>query len=163
MRRKDRERDAAFAWEVFKTAPYAVLAMVTSEGKPYCVPVNMVADPEHQALYFHCAAEGRKIDHLRANPAVSVNAVSAVANVSAGLTTGYRSANAQGTAVLVEDTEEKLGALRLLTATLAPERLSTLDDYMAKEGCLAHTAIVRVDVKEITGKENSAGLEGTAK
>ena len=77
--------------------------------------------------------------------------------------TGYRSANAQGTAVPVEDTEEKLGALRLLTATLAPERLSTLDDYMAKEGCLAHTVIVRVDVKEITGKENPAGLEGTAK
>ena len=163
MHRKDRERDAAFAWEVFQTAPYAVLAVVTPEGRPYCVPVNAVADPARQALYFHSAMEGTKMDHLRKCPAVSLNAVSAVANVSAGLTTGYRSANAQGTAVFVEDREEKLYALRLLTATLAPERLSTLDDYMAKEGCLAHTAIIRVDVKEMTGKENPAGLEGTAK
>ena len=31
MLRKDRERDAAFAWEVFQKAPYATLSL-TEEG-----------------------------------------------------------------------------------------------------------------------------------
>ena len=44
MRRKDRERDEAFAWEVLKAAPYATLAMTGQDGAPYCVPVNHVVD-----------------------------------------------------------------------------------------------------------------------
>jgi len=159
MRRKDRQRDEVFAWEVLKTAPYGVVAVLTPDGAPYCVPVNLAADPAHRALYFHSAMEGTKIDFLRKNPAVSVNAVSVAVNVPRQLTTGYRSANAQGRAALVTDREEKLRALRLLTATFAPEKLATLDEYMAGEGCPDHTQIVRIDVEELTGKENKYGLE----
>ena len=40
MRRKDRERDAAFAWQVMTAAPYATLSLVDESGKPYAVPVS---------------------------------------------------------------------------------------------------------------------------
>lgn len=40
MRRKDRERDRSFAWEVLKKAPYATLSLTDSQGRPYAVPVN---------------------------------------------------------------------------------------------------------------------------
>ena len=35
MRRKDKERDAAFAWQVLRDATYATLAMTDSDGSPY--------------------------------------------------------------------------------------------------------------------------------
>ena len=41
MCRKDKERDAAFAWQVLRDATYATLAMTDSDGAPYCVPVNL--------------------------------------------------------------------------------------------------------------------------
>ena len=58
MRRKDKERDAAFAWQVLRDATYATLAMTDSDGAPYCVPVNHVADEQGNAVYFHCAGAG---------------------------------------------------------------------------------------------------------
>ena len=68
MRRKDKERDAAFAWQVLRDAAYSVLAMTDADGTPYCVPVNHIADPEHNAVYFHCAGAGRKWTILEKEP-----------------------------------------------------------------------------------------------
>ena len=52
MRRKDRERDAGFAWEVFDRAPFAVLCLRDGQGG-YGVPVSPARMGE--AVYFHCA------------------------------------------------------------------------------------------------------------
>ena len=60
MRRKDKERDAAFAWQVLREAQYATLAMTDTDGTPYCVPVNHIAAAPGNAIYFHCAGAGRK-------------------------------------------------------------------------------------------------------
>ena len=76
MRRKDKERDAAFAWQVLRDATYATLAMTDSDGAPYCVPVNHVADEQGNAVYFHCAGAGRKWDILTKEPPVCLSAVS---------------------------------------------------------------------------------------
>ena len=76
MRRKDKERDAAFAWQVLRDATYATLAMTDSDGAPYCVPVNHVADEAGNAVYFHCAGAGRKWDILTKEPPVCLSAVS---------------------------------------------------------------------------------------
>ena len=50
MRRKDKERDAAFAWQVLRAATYATLAMTDSAGAPYCVTVNNEADEQGNAV-----------------------------------------------------------------------------------------------------------------
>lgn len=41
MRRKDRERDAAFAWEVFTKAPFVTVSMTKPDGTPYAVPLSL--------------------------------------------------------------------------------------------------------------------------
>ena len=60
MRRKDKERDAAFAWQVMAEAPYATLSLVDGEGRPYAVPVSQAAWPAGKCIYFHCALAGKK-------------------------------------------------------------------------------------------------------
>ncbi|MDE6997422.1 MAG: pyridoxamine 5'-phosphate oxidase family protein, partial [Oscillospiraceae bacterium] len=59
MRRKDRERDAAFAWEVFDKAPFGVLSLRDGEGG-YGVPISPARIGE--TVYFHCARTGKKLD-----------------------------------------------------------------------------------------------------
>ena len=120
MRRKEKERDAAFAWQVLRCAPYAVIAMTAEDGTPYCVPVNQVADEAGNAVYFHCAGAGRKWEILTKEPKVCLTAVSKAEIVPGKLTTAYDSAVVRGRTLVVCDAEEKWHALRLLVQTLDP-------------------------------------------
>mgnify|MGYP000054885202 FL=1 len=69
MLRKDRERDAAFAWEVFQKAPYATLSLTDEVGKPYAIPISPVVDEAYHVVYFHCAGHGEKWELLAKKPA----------------------------------------------------------------------------------------------
>ena len=76
MRRKDRERDRSFAWEVLKKAPYATLSLTDGQGRPYAVPVNQAVDEEYHVVYFHCAGAGEKWELLKDGAEVCLSAVS---------------------------------------------------------------------------------------
>ena len=64
MRRKECERDAAFAWEVLKNSIYSTVSMVCPDGTPYATPVNIIGDEVFNALYFHCAGAGEDSGRL---------------------------------------------------------------------------------------------------
>ena len=64
MRRKDRERDRSFAWEVLKNSIYSTVSMVCPDGTPYATPVNIIGDEVYNALYFHCAGAGEDSGRL---------------------------------------------------------------------------------------------------
>lgn len=152
MRRKDKERDAAFAWQVLRDAAYSVLAMTDEDGTPYCVPVNHIADPEHNAVYFHCAGAGRKWTILEKEPPVCLTAVSRAELVPGELTTAYDSAIAEGRAVVVQDPEEKHRALMLLVEALDPASLTRAE--LCSQQTLSHTMLVRIAVEHIAGKQS---------
>ena len=151
MRKTERERDAAFAWQVFRDAVYATLSLATTDGKPYAVPVNAVTDGK--AFYFHCGKEGEKMDILKQNPAVCLSAVSYAAIVPEQLTTLYRSAVVKGNAQIVTDNAEKAYALRLITEFYAPEQVAMLD---TQGSCAQRAQIVKIVPAEITGKEKES-------
>ena len=152
MRRKDRERPEAFAWEVLQKANFATLSMVTAEGLPYAVPVNMVVDSAYKVLYLHCAGEGMKWDILEKEPPVCVSAVSHMAVVPNGLTVSYDSAIVRGRAQVVQDEGERVKALLLLTETMDPRAVSQLNSFMDR--LLDRTKVVKIVPEEVTGKQN---------
>lgn len=51
MRRKDKERDAAFAWQVMAEAPYATLSLVDGEAGP--TPFRCPREPVRRKLHLH--------------------------------------------------------------------------------------------------------------
>lgn len=75
MRKASRMKDPAWALEVFDKAPYVTVSMTRHDGTPYGLPLSLVRKDE-RTFYFHCADEGEKIDCLKANPVVSLSAVS---------------------------------------------------------------------------------------
>lgn len=103
MRRKDREKDAAFAWEVFDRAAFAVLSMRDGEGG-YGVPVSPARIGE--AVYFHCALEGKKLDCLAQWPDASLTAVAEVEPDCFGCK--FRSVILHGRLSPVEDETERI-------------------------------------------------------
>ena len=152
MRRKDKERDAAFAWQVLRDAPYVTLAMTGADGAPYCVPVNHVANESGSSVYFHCAGAGRKWELLEKEPWVCLSAVSKAELIPGELTTAYKSALVQGRAVLVQDPEEKMYALKLLVQALDPVSMSRA--VLCAEHSMQRTMLVKIVPEIITGKES---------
>jgi len=148
MRRQDRARDAAFAWEVFDRAPYGVLSMKDGEGG-YGVPISPARIGE--AVYFHGAPEGKKLCCLAACPEVTVTVVDGVQ--PAYFSVNYRSAILRGRAAVVEDEAEKREALRAISQRYCPEQIGGFDRYAA--AMLEKTWVCRIDVTEITGKERT--------
>lgn len=146
MRRKDRERDAAFAWEVFDRADFAVLSVRDGEGG-YGVPVSPGRIGE--AVYFHCAREGKKLECLSRWPEACLTAVSLLSPDY--FSCQYRSAVLRGRVAPVEDEEERRAALRAITARHCPGDLADFDAYAGPR--MAGVAVYRMDVAEATGKE----------
>ena len=148
MRRKDKERDAAFAWQVLREAQYATLAMTDTDGTPYCVPVNHIADEQGNAIYFHCAGAGRKWDILAKEPPVCLSAVSRAELLPGELTTAYD----HGSAMVVRDAEEKMHALMLLVQALDPVSMERA--HLCSQQSMERTMIVKIVPQQVTGKQS---------
>lgn len=149
MRKSDRKKDAEWAFEVFDKAPYITVSMMRPDGIPYGLPLNLVRKDE-MTFYFHCAAEGEKIDCLKHNPPDSLSAVSkctpAFEEDKNNFTEHYHSAIAIGNAELVTDDIEKIDALRLLCERFLPKYMQYFDEAIAKS--LDRTTVVRITLTE---------------
>ena len=148
MRRKDRQMSEEFAWNIVDKCEYALLAMATEQAQPYGVPVTIAR--KGNAVYFHSAMEGRKIQVLRENPRVCLTCVGDVQVQQDRFTTLYESAMAFGTAQEVLEDAEKIEALRLICQRHTPDNMDAFEK--AVQASLRRTAIWRVTVEEISGK-----------
>ncbi|HWR23994.1 MAG TPA: pyridoxamine 5'-phosphate oxidase family protein [Feifaniaceae bacterium] len=151
MRRKDREQSREFALEAVDTCSYAVLGTVNADGTPYCVPVTIVRDGE--AIYFHGALAGQKIENLAARPQVSLACVSRAVTRQQTYSVDYASAIVTGVARLVTEKEEKAHALRILCGRHTPDAMAGVEKHIAAD--IGHTGVVRITIASITGKANT--------
>lgn len=149
MRKASRQKDAAWALEVFDRAPYVTVSMTRHDGSPYGLPLSLVRSDEN-TFYFHCAGEGEKIDCIRQNPIVSLSAVSKCTpkyeEEKNNFTEYFHSAIALGKAEFVEDRNEKILALRLLCERFLPNYMDHFDEAIARS--LDRTTIVRITLSE---------------
>ena len=153
MRRSDREiTDEKKIAEILDTAKILHLGMVDGD-RPYVLPLHYGYEFRDGALvfYMHGAKEGRKLEILRASPAVCVELESGVELVSGGdvpcrYGSLYASLIAEGKAELVEDTDEKLRALALLMQNQTG-RSFPFDRAMADS-----VAVIKVTAQSYTAK-----------
>ena len=151
MRRKEREKDAAFAFRVLRDCDYATLATLNADGTPYCIPISPVSI--NNFIYFHCAAEGKKLDNINQNNAVCVSCVSRVKPVPEKFTTEFESAVIAGKCEMVPDEAEKIMALRALCEKYASSNMDGFDAAIARN--LHRTCVYKVHITQITGKANN--------
>lgn len=149
MRKTMRRQSPEWALEVFDHAPYVTVSMTRPDGTPYGLPLSLVRKDE-ETFYFHCATEGEKLDCLRNNPEVSLSAVSKCTpkfeEEKNNFTEYYHSAIALGKAEIVEDTAEKIEALRLLCRRFLPGYMDHFDDAIQRS--LGITTVVRITLTE---------------
>lgn len=152
MRHPKRElRDKAKVEELLKGCTTMQLALWDGAA-PYAVTVNFgYAD---NAVYFHGAREGRKMDCIRANGLAAFTAVAESELIRAedgcGYTTHYTSISGRGKAEILEDPAAKGAALDVILA----QHDGPTGGYPEK--VLDRTAVVRIELDELVGKVNPA-------
>lgn len=149
MRKATRRKDAEWALRVFDRAPYVTVSMTRPDGTPYALPLSLVRR-DAETFYFHCAAEGEKLDCLRHSPVVSLSAVSRCTpkfeEDKLNFTEYYDSAVALGRAEEVTDDAEKREALRLLCQRFLPKEMAHFDAAIARS--LHRTTVIRITLTE---------------
>ena len=151
MRRKRQQLTREECVEILNSNTSGVLAVLGDEGYPYAVPMSYVYDGE--ALYFHCAKSGHKLDAIKSCDKVSFCVVDQDDVVPQEYTTHFRSVVLFGRASILNDDEEKLYAIEKLAIKYYPtDSKENRDEVIRKE--YAAMCIVKIDIYRITGKES---------
>ena len=149
MRRREREiKDREVIDAIIRRCQVCRLGLSDGE-EPYIVPLCFGYDGE--ALYFHCAPEGRKMDILRRNNRVcfEFDIPEGMREAEQGCRWGikYRSVIGFGTAEMVDDKEGKRRALEIVMAQYSDKEYTFPDDVVTK------TAVIKVVIARVTGKQ----------
>ena len=147
MRRKDKELNNSDALQLLRDCEYGVLSTVDDKGQPYGVPLSYTL--ANDALYFHCALEGHKLDNIAANQKVSFCVVGRTHLLPAKFSTEFESAIAFGEAVVVQG-EERYQALVSLLEKYSAECMEEGRAYIEQYD--SSTKVVKIEISTVSGK-----------
>ena len=152
IRRKDKIWNEAEALQLLTSGEYGFLAMVNVDGGGYGLPFSYVWDGK-QAIYFHCALEGHKIDNLGQENRVTFMVVGATQVLPDKFSTAYQSVMVFGNISQEVPEEERREALRLLVNKYSPDYKETGENYI--QGSFHKTAILKLNIGYITAKSRA--------
>ncbi len=154
MRNANKEiKDPHVIEHLLMTCPVGRLGTNGKDGYPIVKPVNFAfLDGK---IYFHTALAGEKIDDIKRDGRVCFETDLPIAFVRARVQPCeaeylYRSVIIKGRASLVQGTDERASAFRSLMEKYQPE--GGYGPYPKEK--LALTGIVKIDIEEMTGKED---------
>ncbi len=150
MRRKDREiTDIATIESIINKSSVCRMGLCDGD-RPYVVPMNF--GYRDGKVYMHSALEGKKLDIIRKNPDVCLEFETDLEIVRAeeacSFSMKYRSVIARGRASIQEESADKAYGLNVI-----------MEHYTGKEfefpvQALTRIVVIRVDIEEMTGKQN---------
>jgi nitroimidazol reductase NimA-like FMN-containing flavoprotein (pyridoxamine 5'-phosphate oxidase superfamily) len=150
MRRKDKEiADESEIKAVIEKADVCRLGMVNG-NQPYVVPLCF--GYHDNALYFHGAFKGQKLDIIRKNSNVCFEfdlVVDILESADAcDWSIKYQSVIGFGQAEFIEDADEKVQALKIIMAQYSDR------EFEFPENMLKATAVFKVEIESMTGKQS---------
>ncbi|MGG7177792.1 pyridoxamine 5'-phosphate oxidase family protein [Clostridium paraputrificum] len=147
MRKNTRKIPTEEIVNVLEKGEYGVLATVGENGYPYSLPISYVYF--NDAIYFHCAIEGQKLDNIKFNSKVSFSIVTDTEVIPNMFTTKYKSVVVYGEAINAEG-EEKEQALFELIKKYSESFIKEGKEYIEKGK--GRTSVIKININHITGK-----------
>ena len=160
LRRKDQEiGDSAELKTILAKTLYVTVAMC-KDNEPYLVTLSHGYDEERNAIYFHCAFEGKKIEILKANDRVWGQALVDRGYVQGQCDHLFSTVQFSGRMRFVEDAQEKRHALAVMIGRLEldPEKVMAAKVTDAR---MATTCIGRIDIEFLSGKRSEKAAAAT--
>ena len=133
--------------EILKTEPRGVLALHGENGYPYALPLNHFY--HNGKLYFHCAAEGHKLDAIKADPKASFCVTDKGFKKENEWALNINSVIVFGKITFVTDMNKKEDILRRLGNKFYPD---PADVEREIEKSLSRVCILELSIDHMTGK-----------
>lgn len=128
------------------------LATLNNDGSPYVTPVHFIS--RNGCIYFHGLPKGQKVNNIKADPRISMTVYEMDSLLldpegkPCDTNTKYQSIILSGTALPVDDMEEKRSILLEIVKKYTPQlATNTLPENMVKG-----TAVIQIQITDITGK-----------
>lgn len=128
------------------------IATLNADGTPYVTPMHHIFHNGY--IYMHGLPKGTKIDNIKANPRVSITAyemdsllLDPKGNVC-DTNTKYQSVIISGVAAIITEVDYKREILMEIVKKYTPQ----LSDTVLPENMVAGTAVIKVQILDITGK-----------
>ena len=147
MRRFKQQINDEKCIEILKNEPRGVLALHGEDGYPYALPLNQYY--HNGKLYFHCAAEGHKIDAIKADPKASFCVMDKGFKKENEWALNINSVIVFGKISFVTDPVEKETVLRLLGNKFYPDPEEVEREI---EKFLDKVCILKMSIDHMTGK-----------
>ena len=136
--------------EILSKAKFLRLALSDSDV-PYIIP--MAFGYKDNKIYFHCSREGKKIDILNRNSTVCFEADVAtevmIADEPCKYNVCYRSVIGYGKAQFLEDYDQKVDGLTVLSEHYGKEGPFEFEEWKVDRLC-----VIKIEIEKMTGKEN---------
>ena len=154
MRRPERElRNQHTMAAILIKAPIGRMATINQKGIPVIKPVNFLyLDGK---IYIHSSKKGEKVEDIRRGSPLCFEVDEPIAYRAAGemgckASYYYRSIIIKGKASFVVERRKKIRILETMMEKYQPEG----SDWKFEEEALKKTAVIEIQIKEMTGKEN---------
>lgn len=153
MKRQERQiTDENELEEILSLGRYAVIAMCRG-SEPYIVTLSYGYDQAQNALYFHTARTGQKMDFIRQNPNVCATILEDRGYTQNACAHAYRSVVLFGKMAFVEDTEQKKHGVAVILNHLE-ENPDTIRERVLKSDAVYSTiAVLKLEIAQMTGKK----------
>lgn len=148
MRRFKQQIPESDAKEILKKATNGVLCLTDYNDRPYGVPMSFIYDGD-RLIYFHSALAGRKIECISHNSKVCFTIIDQDEIHPEEFTTYFRSVIVEGNINIIEERNEIITALRLLSTKYSPG----IDCEPEIEKGIERVLILKLEIESITGKE----------
>jgi len=147
VRRKDREITPQEAINILDAAEYGVLSTVDKDGQPYGVPLSYVF--KEDAIYFHCAVAGQKLDNIANNSKVSFCVTGSTNVLPDKFGTEYESTVVFGIGSEVHGAERHNALVWLLEKYCSDFLEEGLQYIELKDKA---TKVIKIEISHISGK-----------
>jgi len=153
LRRKEKEiKDLAEMKAILAGAKYVTVAMCRDD-EPYLVTLSHGYDEKRNAIYFHCAREGKKIEVLSANNRVWGQAIMDRGYVDGHCDHLFATVQFHGRVSFVEDAAEKRHALAVMIRQLESDPGKVMG-HQVNDASVAKVHIGRIDLDFLSGKRS---------
>ena len=152
MRRKEREiTDLQELKAIINNCDVCRVAFA-DDNVPYIVTMNFGYSVGDGKIYFHCAREGRKIEMIRKNNYVcfemDTNHILYDSIKACDFGMSYSSIVGFGYITIVKDPVERISGLNQIMSHYTSKK-----EFSYKQDALEKTMVLRLDIKEMTGKK----------
>lgn len=137
------------AKKILKKSPRGVLTLNGDEGYPYGLPINFYYDEENNAIYFHGAKKGYKIDCIEKSPKASFTAMLEEGVSEDGWSMNVSSVIAYGLVEEIEDPDFAKDAMIKMAEKYYPNR-ELIDENM--EMSFKNTKMLVFHISYMSGK-----------